>query len=173
MIGSVAFYSRGLLKALLVSASLLASQFSLAIEAGDLAPPISLPSVNGNFSLESLKGKVVYLDFWASWCGPCRQSFPWMNSMHKKYSSQGLVIVAVNLDQSASDATRFLEKTPADFLVAFDEKGLSPISYGVRGMPTSLVIDRNGKVIAKHMGFNNEQREKLEQMILSALEQQK
>lgn len=170
MTTSVRPYRAPLLTGLLFAITMVTSQMVFAVEAGDSAPAIHLPSTQGNFNLESLKGKVVYVDFWASWCGPCRQSFPWMNSMQKKYGPQGLTIVAVNLDKSASDAAHFLEKTPAEFLVAFDDKGSTPLAYGVNGMPTSLLIDKNGKVIAKHMGFNNGHREKLENMIVSALE---
>ncbi|MCB5207815.1 TlpA family protein disulfide reductase [Methylovorus mays] len=133
------------------------------------APDFELPSAAGNISLAQYKGKVVYLDFWASWCGPCKQSFPWMNSMQEKYQAQGLQIVAINLDANKDDAASFLAGTPAKFTVAFDAKGVTPRAYGVKGMPTSYLIDRDGKVIMQHMGFNAADREKLELKIQSLL----
>ncbi|HEX2668196.1 MAG TPA: TlpA disulfide reductase family protein [Gammaproteobacteria bacterium] len=102
--------------------------------------------------LAPYKGKVVYLDFWASWCKPCRQSFPWMNAMQKKYAGE-LVIVAVNLDEEQADAARFLKETPADFTVVYDPEGKSAEQYGIIGMPSSFVIGRDGQVLKKHQGF--------------------
>ena len=85
-------------------------------EAGQPAPAFALPNAKGDtFVLERMRGKVVYVDFWASWCGPCRRSFPWMNEMQQKYGEQGLVIVGVNVDKKRSDADRFLAQLPATF----------------------------------------------------------
>ena len=100
-----------------------------------------------------LKGKVVYLDFWASWCGPCRQSFPWMNELQRELGARGLVVVAVNVDHERSDANRFLASYPADFRVLFDPEGKLAERYKVGGMPTSFLIGRDGKIVAAHAGF--------------------
>lgn len=135
------------------------------------APAFSLASLDkGQISLSQFKGKVVYLDFWASWCGPCKQSFPWMNAMQEKFKSQGLEVVAVNLDENVGDANKFLAGTPAKFTVAFDAKGQIPRQYGVKGMPTSYLIDREGKIVYQHMGFNAKDRDVLEQKIRETLE---
>jgi cytochrome c biogenesis protein CcmG, thiol:disulfide interchange protein DsbE len=140
-----------------------------AVEVGQPAPSFELPGQQGTVQLSSYKGKTVYLDFWASWCGPCKQSFPWMNDMQKKYGAKGLRIVGVNLDQKAEDAKTFLATTPAQFDVAFDSAGQSPKQYGVKGMPTSLLIGPDGKVLMVHQGFKPESREELESQIKQAL----
>lgn len=103
--------------------------------------------------LTSLRGQVVYLDFWASWCGPCRQSFPWMQTMTKAYEGQGLAIVAVNLDRDRVDADKFLDQFKPTFDVRFDPKGESAGFYKIKGMPASVLIDRHGVARFIHVGF--------------------
>jgi thiol-disulfide isomerase/thioredoxin len=107
------------------------------------------PSVN----LEEFRGRVVYLDFWASWCAPCQQSFPWMNAMQGAYERRGLTVVAVNLDRYRQDAERFLAKFPPKFEVRFDPQGKLAERFKVEGMPTSLIIDRHGVLRFTHIGF--------------------
>ena len=102
--------------------------------------------------LAAWKGKVVYVDFWASWCGPCRQSFPWMNEMQAKYGAQGLQVVGINLDAKRADADQFLAQLPAKFAVAFDPKADSARRFGVKGMPTSVLVDPQGCEIATIAG---------------------
>lgn len=144
-----------------------------AINTGSLAPDFELPGVKGNVKLSGAAGSVVYLDFWASWCGPCRQSFPWMNSLQEKYRVRGLQVIGVNLDSKNEDVQKFLSKLPAKFTVAFDSKGTTPKVYGVKGMPTSFLIGRDGRIIFEHTGFREVDREILEQQITSALEVKK
>jgi thiol-disulfide isomerase/thioredoxin len=103
--------------------------------------------------LSSFRGRVVYLDFWASWCAPCRHSFPWMQAMKLAYEDQGLAIVAVNLDQNPADAQRFLEQFRPSFEVRFDPAGNTPQQFKVAGMPTSVLIDRHGNVRYTDVGF--------------------
>src|SRR5258707_15840886 len=91
--------------------------------------------------LNRFRGQVVYLDFWASWCAPCRQSFPWMATMNEAYARQGLTVVAVNLDRERADAEGFLQKFHPDFDVRFDPQGALAQRFKVVGMPTSVVID--------------------------------
>src|ERR1051325_706536 len=88
-----------------------------------VAPSFDLPTKNGTVSLDSLRGKVVLVDFWASWCGPCRQSFPWMSKLYETYSQKGFVIVAVNLDKKQEQANDFLAEFSPPFIVAFDPAG--------------------------------------------------
>jgi cytochrome c biogenesis protein CcmG, thiol:disulfide interchange protein DsbE len=140
-----------------------------ALEVGQQAPDFDLPGKQGSVKLSDYKGKAVYLDFWASWCGPCKQSFPWMNEMHTKYAAQGFAVVGVNVDAKHADATGFLVQTPAQFDVVFDPKGTSPRAYGVKGMPSSVLIGPDGKVLALHAGFKDEERAALEDKIKSAL----
>lgn len=103
--------------------------------------------------IESLRGRVVYLDFWASWCLPCKQSFPWMQRLNDAYQAQGLTILAVNLDTDRADADRFLRRFHPTFDVRFDPQGTSAERYGVKGMPSSLLIDRRGVTRFTHVGF--------------------
>ena len=111
-----------------------------ALEPGQPAPDIALPQATlPAQQLAELRGQLVYLDFWASWCGPCRQSFPWMNRMQQRYGAAGLQIVAVNVDQDRAEAEAFLRKLPAAFTVAFDGGGDTPKRWGVRAMPTSVL----------------------------------
>jgi cytochrome c biogenesis protein CcmG, thiol:disulfide interchange protein DsbE len=103
--------------------------------------------------LASLRGQVVYLDFWASWCGPCRQSFPWMQALKNSYESQGLAIVAVNVDTDRTDADKFLAQYKPTFDVRFDPQGKLAELYNIKTMPSSVLIDRHGVTRFTHMGF--------------------
>lgn len=139
---------------------------------GDPAPEISATSAGGTSSavtLASLRGQWVYVDFWASWCGPCKQSFPWMNEMHAKYGPLGLRIVAINVDAKASDAERFLSAVPAKFAIAYDAKGETPKRFAVKAMPTSYLIDPTGRVTLVHAGFRESDRAELEAAFAKAL----
>ncbi|MES3007047.1 MAG: TlpA disulfide reductase family protein [Pseudomonadota bacterium] len=147
---------------------------ALAFAMGSIAAPapaFTLPTTAGaSISLGEHKGKIVYVDFWASWCGPCRQSFPWMNEMLGKYQTQGFEIIAVNLDAARADADHFLEANPASFTVALDPLATMPPQYGVKGMPTSYLIDGEGEIILQHTGFNDSHTADLEAAIQKALE---
>jgi thiol-disulfide isomerase/thioredoxin len=103
--------------------------------------------------LASFHGRVVYLDFWASWCGPCKQSFPWMETMKSTYQAQGLEIVAVNVDADRADADKFLKRFHPTFGVRFDPKGELAELYKVQAMPSSVLIDRHGAARFMHAGF--------------------
>jgi thiol-disulfide isomerase/thioredoxin len=137
---------------------------------GAAAPELRLPDAAGRtVALESLRGKVVYVDFWASWCGPCKRSFPWMNEMAQKYGAKGLEIVAVNLDRKRDDADRFLHATPAAFTVVFDPAGATPAAWQVRGMPSSYLVDAAGRVVMVENGFRDERKAEVEERIRAAL----
>jgi thiol-disulfide isomerase/thioredoxin len=103
--------------------------------------------------LDNYRGKVIYLDFWASWCGPCRKSFPWMNEMQRKHSPQGFTVVSVNLDANKSLATKFLEDSPAEFDIVYDAKGKIAKHFAIKGMPSSMMIGRDGEIKSTHTGF--------------------
>lgn len=111
--------------------------------------------------LESLRGKVVYLDFWASWCVPCRQSFPWMEGLQQSLGRDGFVVVAVNVDHDRADADRFLRELAPTFRIEYDAEGKLAEQYHVHGMPTSFLIDRDGKILLQHAGFRARDREEL------------
>lgn len=120
-------------------------------------------------AIEANQGKVIYIDFWASWCKPCRKSFPWMNDMKAKYESDGLVILSVNLDAEKKFATDFLNEIPATFDVIYDPKGITARKLKVKGMPSSYLIDRSGKLVSRHQGFNDEKKALFEQEIEALL----
>lgn len=135
------------------------------------APDASWPTDGDVLSLEQLRGKVVYLDFWASWCAPCRESFPWMNELQARFAEQGLVVVAVNVDKERELVEQFLAKYPAAFTVAYDPDGKSAEQFKVKGMPSSYLIDRNGDIRFSHIGFRDKDRAELESRIQAVLTQ--
>ncbi len=121
------------------------------------------------FSLQNYAGKIVYLDFWASWCKPCRKSFPWMNKLVKQYPADQFTVVTINLDEQQMDMLKFLDKMPADFDVFHDVSGYMAEKFQLKGMPTSYLINRKGKVVSEHIGFNESQKQKIEAEIESLL----
>ena len=129
------------------------------------SPSADARSAGDLLDLAAFKGQVVYLDFWASWCGPCRESFPWMNHLESELGHNGLVVIAVNVDRERAEADRFLREHPAQFRIVYDPDGLLPEKFAVRGMPTSFLIDRNGHVQARHEGFLLRDRDALTQQI--------
>ncbi len=121
------------------------------------------------FNIEDYKGKVVYLDFWASWCAPCKLSFPWMEQMQTKYKDKDLVIIAVNLDSDKKDTIDFLKPFKINFLLEYDPEGKLAEKFKVEAMPTSVVFDRSGKMVSTHLGFDKTKAEKYEKEIKSLL----
>ena len=119
--------------------------------------------------LNNAKGKVVYVDFWASWCIPCRKSFPWMNNLAAQYQTQGLIILSINLDHSRVLADEFLAQIPANFPVIYDPKGNIAKKYQLKGMPSSFIINRQGQIVSAHVGFNEEKKAAYEQEIKALL----
>jgi len=140
-----------------------------AVKVGEAFPDLTGFKLEGSLPAE-LKGKVVIVDFWASWCGPCQESFPVMNALQKKYGPQGLVIIAVNMDENVSDKDDFLKEHKADFTVVRDAKQLLAEKVEVATMPSSFVIDKEGKVRFAHKGFHGAETQKAyEQQIESLL----
>jgi len=125
-----------------------------ALELGDKAPAFSAPGLSGGtVSLSAYRGKVVYLDFWASWCGPCAKSLPALEELRKEFAPGDFQIVAVNLDRDPAVAAKFLKQRPVGYPSATDPKGSVPAAFGVETMPTSFLIDRSGVVRHVHRGF--------------------
>lgn len=128
---------------------------------------------NAKFSSEALKGKIIYLDFWASWCSPCIESLPFLEKLHRQYSKQGFEVIAVNIDEKKLNAKLFLEKHPISYLNLYDPKGDIGKMLKVKKMPTAFLIDRNGNILFKHVGFNKKYAEKLTFAIKKILQEQK
>ena len=127
---------------------------SLVGASSAIAPSFSLPSRSGDsVSLEQLKGQVVMLNFWASWCGPCRQEMPLLDQMHKRYSSLGFTLLGVNVEANTKDAERWLTETPVSFPVLFDKESKVSKLYDVNAMPSTVFIDRKGNVRYLHRGY--------------------
>jgi thiol-disulfide isomerase/thioredoxin len=112
--------------------------------------------------LSAYRGKVVYLDFWASWCVPCKRSFPWLDGLVSQYRKQDLVIIGVNVDQSTALANKFLDDTRADFPIVYDPQGALATTYKIMGMPSAVLIDRTGKVRFQHVGFSDSKKDEYE-----------
>jgi thiol-disulfide isomerase/thioredoxin len=129
-----------------------------------------LASADNALNLSNYDGKVLIVDFWASWCVPCRRSFPWMNAMQDKYAEDGLVIIAVNLNRNAEDAALFLAKYPANFEIVYDPEGALAKEYSVEVMPSSVIIGRNGEQYERHAGFKVKRQDEYEATIRAALE---
>ncbi len=141
-----------------------------AQDAGKPAPDFELLNLKQEgIKLSGYRGKVVYLDFWASWCVPCRETFPWMSQLQEKYGKDGLEIVAVNIDTKRADADKFLSQIPAGFTVLFDPKRTVAKTYALKGMPTSFLIDRAGNVVSTHLGFQKDRAGELEAHIAKAV----
>lgn len=119
--------------------------------------------------LSKYAGKVVYLDFWASWCAPCRRSFPWMNDMLARYGDAGLAVVSVNVDAEHELAEEFLAETPANFPVVYDPEGILAAQWQLLGMPSSYLIGPDGNVISRHVGFRSDSPQKYEAEIRKLL----
>jgi thiol-disulfide isomerase/thioredoxin len=134
-----------------------------AVEAGKPLPDLGLAEV------QKTKGQYIYIDYWASWCGPCRQSFPWMNALQAKLGPKGLKVVAVNVDAKRADADKFLTHTPAQFTIAFDPQGESAKKLAIKTMPTSMLVNPEGKVLFVHSGFRAEEKEPLEAKIVAVM----
>jgi thiol-disulfide isomerase/thioredoxin len=130
-----------------------------------------LPS-DERLDLSDYRGKVVVVDFWASWCVPCRRSFPWLNTMNEKYAHDGLVIVGVNLDQDSESAAAFLQEYPARFRISYDASGTLAREFNVQAMPSSFVIGRDGEIAAHHLGFKVRRQDDYEAAIVAALQQE-
>lgn len=143
----------------------------LAVSAAQPAPNFKLPTSKSEITLSSYRGKVVYVDFWASWCEPCRKSFPWMNEIQARFGKD-LKVIAINLDQKREDALGFLKKLDPKFAIAYDPDGKIAEAYKVKGMPSSYLIDQRGRIVVSHVGFRASDKEKLESQIEKLIAQQ-
>jgi cytochrome c biogenesis protein CcmG/thiol:disulfide interchange protein DsbE len=130
--------------------------------------PVS--SAEETLDLAQFEGKVVVLDFWASWCVPCRRSFPWWNTMQAKYGDAGLVVIGVNLDNDLQEAATFLGEYAADFKIHYDKDKVLAKQFGVQAMPSTYILGRDGELFARHFGFKVKQQGEYEAALVDALQ---
>ena len=137
-----------------IAAALALSLPALAGSEGGPAPSFSLASRAGSqVSLAQYKGQVVMINFWASWCGPCRQEMPLLESIYKKYSKMGFTMIGVNVEPDSNAANEWLKQTPVSFPILYDKDSKVSKLYDVSGMPSTVIIDRSGKLRMLHRGY--------------------
>jgi thiol-disulfide isomerase/thioredoxin len=125
-----------------------------SVAAGAPAAAFQLPAAVGDpVSLAGLKGQVVLINFWASWCGPCRQEMPILDQLYKKYKAAGFTLLGVNVEPKSGDAISFLKATPVSFPILFDTQSRVSNLYEVSGMPSTVIVDRKGNVRYVHHGY--------------------
>ena len=130
------------------------------------APNFTLKSLTGkNLKLSEMTGNVVLINFWASWCGPCREEMPLLNELHKKYEPLGFTVLGVNVEEDVRNARGFLKNFPVDFPVLLDNKNSVSKKYNVIAMPTTVVLDRDGNVRYLHKGYKPGDEEKYRKMV--------
>lgn len=139
--------------------------------AGDTAPDFELPAMGNELpmSLADFTGRVVYLDFWASWCGPCRKSLPLYEEMKGEFPEDRFEIVAINLDEDRYDAVRFLEKHPVSYTILLDPAGTTASQWQIQAMPSSFLLDGDGQIIKAWAGFTSSHLEEIQNEIRSSL----
>jgi thiol-disulfide isomerase/thioredoxin len=145
-------------RATLIAASLvcsLACAGAMALEPGELAPDFDLPLLQGegNRKLADYRQLMVYVDFWASWCGPCRKSLPLYEALYQELGGHGVEILAINLDEHEQDAIEFLERHPVSYPVVRDASASTPAAWQVKAMPSSYLLDGSGRVVRAWAGF--------------------
>lgn len=166
----------GHFRLLLAAASALAGSgfggVALAVEVGEAAPPFVLPSVRAEgapVSLAAYRGRVVYLDFWSSWCAPCRRTMPALAGLRAKWPRERFEVLALNLDTSRRDALRFLEQVPVGYPIALDVGGATARRYGVAALPAAFVLDGAGRVQSVLQGAQAEDIALMQQAVEQAL----
>jgi peroxiredoxin len=155
------------LAALVATVLVFPAATSWALKPGDKAPTFSAPALDGgkNLALSAYRGKVIYLDFWASWCGPCLTSLPLLEELRSEFPSEDFQVLAVNVDDDPDKARKFLSRISVNYPSATDPAGRIPEIFGVETMPTSFIIDRNGVVRHVQNGFHKSELDSLRSRI--------
>lgn len=161
------------LNAIAVLAFGLYSGSATALGVGESAPAFTAPSLtsNSNVKLSAYRGKVVLVDFWASWCPPCRESLPQFENLRQELAGSPFEVVAINVDENPDDGRQFLSTHPVTYPVVMDKDGKIPEKYEVPGMPTSYLLDKNGVVQYVHVAFKDGDLEKIKAEIQKLLAQ--
>ena len=146
--------------------------FAMATGAWAATPAFTLPARDGGkLSLEDLKGQVVMINFWATWCGPCRQEMPLLEQIQVKYEPLGFTLVGINVEPDSAAAQEWLAKVPVSFPILFDRNNQVAESFGVEGMPSSVFIDRSGNVRYVHRGYRPGDEAKYADMVRSLVKE--
>lgn len=156
----------------LLMAVLSAHSVAGALQPGQPVADFTLPALDGEtrHALSDFRGQVVYLDFWASWCGPCRLSLPALDELYRELGPKGFTVLAVNVDAYRDEATDFLASYPVDYPVLRDDDRALPKKFGVKGMPTAFLIDQQGQLVGVHEGFRKGDADKLRRKVMRLLE---
>ena len=159
-------------KAFVLALSLLLASPAFGVAEGDIAPGFELPVLGGETtkSLSASHGKVRYIDFWASWCPPCRVSVPEIVALQRDLGGSRFEVIAINVDERIDDALKFLEHYPMNYDVLSDPQGATAAAYALPGMPTSFVIDPEGRVTLVHVGFRRGDMQAIRAHIVELLE---
>lgn len=169
---SFAKFSLMISSILLIAAAPLAAQAKL--KKGDAFPTDTVPMLNGKgqIDLSKYKGKVVIVDFWASWCEPCKIELPALNALNKKWKGKDVVIIGISLDEKKADALTFLKEHPVQFALGYDgDKKVLAQKADIETMPTSFIIGKNGKIAARHEAFREGDEKKIEAEVLNLLKE--
>ncbi len=137
-----------------LAGALLLAVCMTAAAAPDSAPDFTLKSASGvNLKLSEFRGEVVLINFWASWCGPCRQEMPLLSELHEQYRDLGFTVLGVNVEEDSRQARKLLEDAPVSFPVVFDSDSTVSREYDVAAMPSTMLVDRNGTLRYLHKGY--------------------
>jgi peroxiredoxin len=156
----------------LVGVGIGASMSATAVAPATVAPDFTLRTMDGqNLRLQEQRGRVVLVNFWATWCGPCRQEMPHLNKLYDKYRASGFVLLCVNVDEDSKAAAGVASKLGVKFPVLYDPNKVVGKLYGLDKMPSTVLIDRDGKVKYLHLGYVNGYEETYEKQIRELLKE--
>jgi len=146
------------------------SSTASAIKVKQTAPDFTLASNKGkNIRLKDLRGKVIMINFWATWCAPCRKELPLLNNLYNKYKNKGFVLLGVNIDEKSTLANKMIKELKINFPVLFDKTQTTSEAYDLKAMPSTFIIDKNGIVRFAHYGYKSGYEKKYEKDVKSLL----
>ncbi len=142
------------------------------VQIGEKAPACKKPFLESKqlFDIGAYRGKALLIDFWATWCPPCKRAIPFLNDLRNEFADSGFEIIAVNVDEETQDLDAFLKTYPINYKVLVDAQGDCPKAYGVLGMPSSYFVDKSGKVDFIHIGFRDSDKAEIRARIKKLLE---